>query len=504
MVAHPPDQARAPSNASTAQQSTAEQPRTEPPPAQKRKRESLLPTRGQKSWMSSGNTATHQQSWIPVCGSNGNGTSAGNGSDHGRKTTKTKTDRKVDKKLDSNKPAKEPATHLDKQPDEKPIEKRPDIKLDDKPSLALPEKKLDERPSLTLPEKKSNGKPSLTLPGSLTLQESLTLPEKLEKPEKPTLTLPEKTRHGPDTATATMASFDRQQATFLSSMSAAAAKLGPGAGTKRSLAPPSPSPSIGSTTSVAAGSLTPRRDRDTPAANIVYSQPALTGTGDSIISQMAYAVSWLRAKDEPQSCVDVLGYLSATTRSDKEQEFFVDQMRRHPQIQWIPDPSLSEQTWRSGTYVHRPTIPDVKSRTQLLAYLQRKTDASGVSVKDLKDGWPDCDAGINDLEKEHRVLVVRAKKDGAARMVWLDDASLFHEVDPQLKLMWSRTEVPSLENIVPRLLAAQQKPASEDPRVKAMQAPKVEKKKKRAQRRTGKSTNVHMEHLLKDYSHMKR
>ncbi|KAK4154353.1 transcription initiation factor IIE subunit beta [Chaetomidium leptoderma] len=300
--------------------------------------------------------------------------------------------------------------------------------------------------------------------------------------------------------------FDRQQASFLSSMSAAAAKLGPGAGSKRSLAPPSPSPSVGSTTSAAAapGSLTPRRDRDTPAGNIVYSQPALTGTGDSVISQMAYAVAWLRNKDEPQTCFDVLGYLSATARADHEQEYFVDQMRRHPQIQWIPDPALSEQTWRSGTYVHRPIIPDVKTKTQLLAYLQRKTDASGVNVKDLKDGWPDCDGPISELEQEHRVLVVRAKKDGVARLVWPDDASLFHEVDPQLKLMWSRVEVPSLESIVPRLVAAQQKPASEDPRLKAMQAPKVEKKKKRAQRRTGKSTNVHMEHLLKDYSHMKR
>ncbi|KAK3303478.1 uncharacterized protein B0T15DRAFT_401368 [Chaetomium strumarium] len=248
--------------------------------------------------------------------------------------------------------------------------------------------------------------------------------------------------------------------------------------------------------------MTPRRDRDTP--NIVYSQPAATGTGDSVISQMAYAVRWLRDKSEPQTCVDVLGYLSYTNRPENEQEFFVEQMRRNPQIQWIPDPALSEQTWRSGTYVHRPTIPDVRNKTQLLAYLQKKTDASGVSVKDLKDGWPDCEGAINELESEHKLLVVRHKKDGAPRMVWLDDPSLHHEVDPELKLMWSRVEVPSTDTIVQRLVAAQQKPASEDPQVKAAQAPKEVKKKKKAPRRTGKSTNVHMEHLLKDYSHMKR
>ncbi len=322
----------------------------------------------------------------------------------------------------------------------------------------------------------------------------------VETEEDTDINLPEDSPRQPSMSS----SFDRQQVSFLSSMSAAAAKLGSGAGTKRSLAPPSPSPSVGSTTSAAAGSLTPRRtDRDAPAANIVYSQPALTGTGDSIISQMAYAVSWLRGKDEPVLCVDVLSYLSITARPEQDQEFFVDQMRRNPQIQWIPDPTLSEQTWQTGTYLHRPIIPGVKSKTSLLAYLQKKTDASGVSVKDLKDGWQDCESAINELEKEHRVLVIRAKKDGAARIVWLDDASLFHDIDPELKIMWSRVEVPSTENIVARLVAAGQKPSSEDPRVKAALAPKDNKKKK-AQRRSGKSTNLHMEHLLKDYSHMKR
>lgn len=300
--------------------------------------------------------------------------------------------------------------------------------------------------------------------------------------------------------------FDRENAAFAASMAAAASKLsGSGPVNKRTLAPPSPSPSVGSTTSAAAVGTPSRRDRvDTPAANIVYSQPAITGTGDSIITQISFAVSWLRTKTDPQSYADVLGYLSFLGRSESEQEFFVEQMRRNPQIQWIPDPTLSEQTWKSGTYVHRPTIPGVKNKTQLLAHLQKKTDASGVSVKDLKDGWPDCEASITELENDHKILVTRAKKDGAARMVWLDDSSLFHEVDPTLKVMWSRVELPSLETIATRLIAAGQKPASEDPRIKAALAPKVEKKKKRAQRKTGKSTNTHMEHLLKDYSHMKR
>lgn len=219
---------------------------------------------------------------------------------------------------------------------------------------------------------------------------------------------------------------------------------------------------------------------------------------------MTYAVSWLRTKEEPQTYLDVLGYLSGTNRPEHEQKEFVGLMRLNPHIQWIPDPNLSEQTWRAGTYVHRPTIPNVRNKTQLLAYLQKKTDASGVDVKDLKDGWPDCEPALAELEAEHKILVVRAKKDGVARRVWLDDASLFHPVDPELKIMWAKVEVPGVDTIVQRLKAAQQKPTSEDPRDKLLAAPKVEKKKKRTSRRAGKSTNTHMEHLLKDYSHMKR
>jgi transcription initiation factor TFIIE subunit beta len=222
---------------------------------------------------------------------------------------------------------------------------------------------------------------------------------------------------------------------------------------------------------------------------------------------MAYAVQWLRGKDGPQTCADILGYLSLNNRPEREQEYFVEKMRLHPKIQWIPDPNLSEQTWRSGTYMHRPTIPGVKDKKTLLEHLKakaKKADMSGVSVKDLKDGWPECDAAITELEKEHHLLVVRAKKDGAARTVWLDDPDLFHEVDPDLKNAFTRVELGPPESMVARLLAAQLKPASDDPMVKAaQQASNKPLKKKKAQRRTGKATNVHMQGLLKDYSHTK-
>ncbi|KAG8426009.1 transcription factor TFIIE beta subunit, TFIIEB, Tfa2 [Metarhizium acridum] len=71
--------------------------------------------------------------------------------------------------------------------------------------------------------------------------------------------------------------------------------------------------------------------------------------------------------------------------------------------------------------------------------------------------------------------------------------------------MWHRVPIPSVEDMHRKLVNVGQKPTSEDP-LKIQQAagnkPKVQKK--RASKRTGKATNVHMAHLLQDFSHIRR
>ncbi|OIW24907.1 transcription initiation factor IIE, beta subunit [Coniochaeta ligniaria NRRL 30616] len=296
--------------------------------------------------------------------------------------------------------------------------------------------------------------------------------------------------------------LERQQNSFTGALASAAAKLGP-ASAKKPLAPPSPSPSVTSTTSVAAGGTPVKKDRDV-GPTTVFSQPALTGTGHSALAQMTYVINWLKEKDEPKTIQEILEYVSLHNRSQADQENFIDHVRRNPHIKWIPDENLSQQTWHSGTYVHRPTIPNVKNKTQLLAYMQRLTDMQGVLVKDLMDGWPNCHGAIDELEKEHKLLVLRFKKDEKPKQIWSDDPSLFHAVNPEFKAMWHKVELPHLDSIHQRLIQVGQKPTSEDPMVKILAAGKVEKKKKRANRRGGKTTNSHMQDLLKDYSHMRR
>lgn len=317
-----------------------------------------------------------------------------------------------------------------------------------------------------------------------------------------------------------MAYFDKQRENFASSLASAAAKIN----VKRPVATPaSPSPSVASTTSVTTPSKKAKREGDGSVrmvlsqngagsnAPTIFSQPENTGVGSAIGTNIVYALDYLKQQGgKAVSLATVLGHLSLDREPEAFRRQVVERMRHHPRITWRPDAGAAagasgpDDNWQTGTYEHLPVIPNVKDRTTLLQHLQRRTDAQGVNVKDLKDGWPDCEATLAALEKEHRILVVRTKKDNHPRMVWLDDPSLCHEVESEFQALWHRSEVPSLDDIVRKLAAAGQKPTSEDPRLRDIAAPKEKKQKKRAQRRTGKSTNTHMEHLLKDYSHMKR
>ncbi|KAJ4158579.1 uncharacterized protein LMH87_009098 [Akanthomyces muscarius] len=296
--------------------------------------------------------------------------------------------------------------------------------------------------------------------------------------------------------------LEKQSGAFKATLASAASKLSNPMSVKAaSLAPPSPSPSA------ASDGLTPtptaKRKRDAPAE--VFSQPQLTGYGVDVKSHMKFAVDFLKARGTPKSMKDLIDHLSVRNTSDEHKQELAEGLRGHPRVEWKPDTSLSEQTWRTGTYSYRPVVPGVTDGTSLLAFLQRKTDASSLAVRDLKDGWPDCEETLGRLERQHKILVTRTNRENFPRHVWLDDASLHHSIQPEFHAMWRRVQIPSIDDMHRKLSSVQLKPTSEDPRKAAAAAgnkPKVQKK--RASKRGGKQTNIHMTHLLQDYSNLRR
>jgi transcription initiation factor TFIIE subunit beta len=299
--------------------------------------------------------------------------------------------------------------------------------------------------------------------------------------------------------------LEKAQKAFRSDVQGAAAKVS----NKRTFNDPKPS-----TASPTPKNPTPspsKQDKDKEAkrkreaaAPTVFSQPADTGRGTDTQTQIIYIRDYLRNKGDERSWQEIYDYLGLNrTHSLQDQLLLVGILQKHPYVEWIPDPKKKAQSWDSGTYKYRPKI-NVRNKDDLIAYLQRKADAQGVLVKDLADGWADCEQGITELENEYRVLVTRTKKDGKARMVWANDPTLVHEVDTEFQMMWLQTELPAPDDLVRKLIEAGQKPASEDPSKRVKGPSKAKEKKKRPPRKGGRTTNTHMEHLLRDYDHLKR
>ncbi|CAN8098180.1 unnamed protein product [Discula destructiva] len=274
---------------------------------------------------------------------------------------------------------------------------------------------------------------------------------------------------------------------------------------KATLAPPSPSPSVASTTSALAGgsgtaASTPKKKR--PGDGIeIYSQPALTGTGMELGTQLVYAVTHLKSKGSALPLRDIVDHLSRRPANEAELTEVAEGLRRHPRVKWIPDSKLSQQSADSGTYVHNPVIPGVTSKETLLQYLQSKKDAMFVDVKDLEDGWPKARLfpAIAELESEHKVLVIRTKKDNVPKFVWQDDASLWKTVEPEFQNSWHKISVPKVDEITRMLKANGQKPTSDDPSLKVAKVdkPKIKKKKKAPKNVTNTHLKGHL-NMFKD------
>ncbi|KAI0391096.1 hypothetical protein F5Y17DRAFT_442001 [Xylariaceae sp. FL0594] len=263
------------------------------------------------------------------------------------------------------------------------------------------------------------------------------------------------------------------------------------------------------------------KDRNSPTPTPAAAAAAARATdfGTHMMTQLTYVVDFLKSKQAPKTLQEVLDHLTLNNLPEHQQKLFVNLMHKHSRIDFIPAPkggaggdkdkpsggvkTEPQPAWRTGKYQFKAKIPGVHDKISLLSHLQQKMDASSLSVKDLKDGWPDCDQALTELENAHKILVVRTKKDNHAKFVWLDDPRLSHAVDPEFVSMWHKVELPSQDDMVRKLVAIGQKPTSEAPQTIIKPATKAAKKRK-STRPSKHQTNAHLAHLLKDYSHLKK
>ena len=255
-------------------------------------------------------------------------------------------------------------------------------------------------------------------------------------------------------------------------------------------------PQTASSTSTPTPTNDPRRNKHN--AEVVYSQPANTGTGKDIMTQVFFAIEHMKNKGVPLKFSDIVSYLSLQHRA--HEQGYIQALRSilqvHEKVEFDPRGANGE-----GTFAFRPPH-NIRSAEQLLQKLQAQTTGAGMNVRELREGWPQVEETINKLEKEGKLLVTRNKKDDHAKMVWANDPTLIVHFDEEFRQIWDKIRIPDQQTVKEELEKAGITPTSKNKVVKA--PPNVEQKKVKKPRRSGKTTNTHMMGILRDYSHLKR
>ena len=288
-------------------------------------------------------------------------------------------------------------------------------------------------------------------------------------------------------------------------------------------------------------SSTPKPSTPTPAAaaaekrshDAAFQPPAATpaaaatgqqAVGQELMTRIFEAIDYLRKNaPKPLPFESILRYLSlpADQRGGKTESAIRRALQASPRAEYIP--RSESGAIGKECFKYAPLVP-VANAEELRDYLNRMAveSAKGLSVKDLKDGWPDCTPTIDRLERLGHLLVVRNKKDNTPKTVYPDNPS-FHppntlipanlsadpsdqpigHIDQDLRDFWAKIRLPANENDIRiELERAGITPTSQVKEAKPLGGGKKEKKV-RKEKKNAKKTNVHMAGILKDYSHKK-
>jgi transcription initiation factor TFIIE subunit beta len=252
------------------------------------------------------------------------------------------------------------------------------------------------------------------------------------------------------------------------------------------------------------------------AAQAEMDRPRIAGT--SLITNLRYAEDYLKDKRRPVAFKEIASYLSLHHAPPEVQAGFRARLRAGPKVNYDP---------AKGLFSYRPTLPFADAEG-MRAYLRVQPFAGGVRIDDVKDGWPACMDEIERMTRDHEVLLLRDRR-GLAKAAHADGPALWPPPPPaeddyfDLDFDDDTTEATSTANGAPGTPMPVQTIAwkevklprtPEDLRVKlkyaglrtttaAKEKNKLAAKKlakKKTHKRGGRTTNIHIQHLLKDYS----
>lgn len=175
-----------------------------------------------------------------------------------------------------------------------------------------------------------------------------------------------------------------------------------------SLAPNAPSPTPSNTS--ANGSK--RKRPDEGRAAVVFSQPENTETRNHDMTQLTYAIEYLQQKPDVWfTFKEIMDYLNIKDGDPLRKRLRDSFHQNSPWSKVEHDPATKK-------YRYKPKY-NIRSNAELRQYLQNQKSAQGLSVKDLKDGWPSVQDDLRTLEIRKQILVRHNIKDTNARTVYV-------------------------------------------------------------------------------------
>lgn len=234
-----------------------------------------------------------------------------------------------------------------------------------------------------------------------------------------------------------------------------------------------------------------------PSRHASSLRPIDTGFGKEVMTQVVYAIDYLRSKDKPVRFDDIQSYLS-TPASQQHYVVLRRALIEHPRVDYDPQGLDGHSSFR-----FRP-VYNIRTADDLMNHLKRQTSAQHVSVEELKEGWPTAVAEVEALESKGQVLVRRVVRNKRKDMlVWLNDPSLTLHIDQDFQDYWHSIKLPP----DPRDMRSELEEAGLTPTSQVKEVAKlisVKGKKRKISRKAGRTTNMHMDGILEDYSHVQK
>ncbi|EJU00239.1 hypothetical protein DACRYDRAFT_23212 [Dacryopinax primogenitus] len=185
--------------------------------------------------------------------------------------------------------------------------------------------------------------------------------------------------------------------------------------------------------------------------DVVFSQPADTGTGSHINTQLVYAVRALKDHGNPIRLEDLSIQLGIPLDSNAE---LYDMFLQHDRV--IHDT-------KTNTYSYKPDF-NIRNKEQLLTEITRHYKrGGGMSVKVIRESWPSAIPAIEELAARGDVIVTRTAKDNTPRIVFFNEVPLEQgggQIDKEFQEIWNSQKVPDEDIIMSDLQSFGQQTAS--------------------------------------------